>query len=413
MIRAQPNCRRPPSGRAIRIGIGIYGLLLAANFSSAFSAGAEPRSALPPPGNQALWTPAQKQIGFRNIAKLYGGDVIRHGSRILPLPQASSPLDLHFSFHGGTWDVQRFMVHNRIAGLMVLRAGKIVLERYALGQTAHDQWVSFSVAKSVTSTLLGAAIRDGYIGGLDELVTRYIPELANSGYAGVTLRQALTMQTGLRWDENYKNPDSDWGRTLSLDVPNDTHAAVDVVQYMATLPRDHAPGSVFEYNSGNAQILGILVQRATHKTLAAYLEEKIWRPVGMEADAFWVRDKLGRSLGRSLLNATLRDYARFGYFFMHGALVDGHSILPDGWVAEATRLQVRTGWGDIGYGYQWWINIDHSYRAIGICGQMIFLDPGSDTVIVANSAWPEADWDAGYEAVQAFNDAVIRTIGPR
>jgi CubicO group peptidase (beta-lactamase class C family) len=349
-------------------------------------------------------------IGFRNIARLYGGDVVHHGSTVMPLPRAAHQLQVHYQSEGASWDPAKFMEHNHVAGLIVLHQGNIVLERYALGQTEHDQWVSFSVAKSVNSTLLGAAIRDGFISGLDDPVTRYIPELAGSAYAGVTLRQALTMTAGLRWDEDYKNPNSDWGATLSMDVPGDTKPAVDVVKYMATLPRAAAPGTVFLYNSGNAQILGIVVQNAVHKTLAAYLEEKIWRPVGMEADAYWVRDKFGRTIGRSLLNATLRDYARFGYFFMHGAQVGGKSILPPGWIEDATRSHIGANWDDIGYGYQWWINPDGTYRAIGICGQMIYLDPKSDIVIVTNSAWPEADWDPGYPAVSAFYTAVTQAL---
>lgn len=371
-------------------------------------AGTEPAAALPPPGNQALWSPSQKIVGFRNIARLYGGDVVHHGDKVMPLPKAAHEWDIRYSSGGSDWDAARFMEHNRVAGLLILHRGRIVLERYGLGQTEHDQWVSFSVAKSVNSTLLGAAVRDGLIRGLDDPVTRYIPELSNSGYADVTLRQALTMTAGLKWDEDYKNPDSDWGRTLSLDVPGDTRPAVDVVKYMAALPRANKPGTVFLYNSGNAQILGIVVQRAIHKTLAAYLEEKIWKPLGMEADGFWVRDRFGRSLGRSLLNATLRDYGRFGYFFMHGAVIDGVSILPSGWIEDATRSHVKTGWDDIGYGYQWWINPDGTYRAIGICGQMIFLDPKDDLVVVTNSAWPQADWDPAYEAVNAFNAAVVK-----
>jgi CubicO group peptidase (beta-lactamase class C family) len=389
---------------------GIAAAALALGLTANGLAGTEPQSALPPPGNQALWKPEQKIVGFRNIARLYGGDVVHHGTTVMPLPRTPHELDVHYKAGGEDWDAAKFMEHNRVAGLLVLHRGRIVLERYGLGQTEHDQWVSFSVAKSVNSTLLGAAIRDGFIGGLEDPVTRYIPELTKSGYAGVTLRQALTMTTGLRWDENYKNPESDWGRSLSMDVPGDTKPAVDIVQYMAGRPRVTAPGTVFLYNSGNAQILGVVVQRATHKTLAAYLEEKIWRPLGMEADAYWVRDRFGRSIGRSLLNATLRDYARFGYFFMHGAQIGGTSILPQGWIEDATRSHIKTDWDDIGYGYQWWINPDGTYRAIGICGQMIFLDPKSDIVIVTNSAWPEADWDPGYDAVSAFNAAVVKAL---
>ncbi len=396
---------------SLRVPVALLTLGL---LTAAPAAPAAPAS-LPPADRQAFWTPAEKVVGFRSMARLYGGDVVHHGTRVMPLPRAERQLEVRFTAGGRAFDAATFMDHNRVAGLIVLAHGRIVLERYGLGQSEHDQWVSFSVAKSLTSTLLGAAIRDGAIGGLDDPVSRYIPELAGSGYAGVSLRQALTMSTGLRWDENYANPESDWGRTLSLATPGDTRPGVDIVAYMAQLPRVSAPGTVFLYNSGNAQILGVVVQRAVHKTLAAYLEEKIWRPLGMEADGYWVRDRFGRSFGRSLFNATLRDYARFGDFFLHGAAIDGVSILPEGWVADATRSHIRSDWGDVGYGYQWWVNPDGSYRAIGIFGQQIFLDARSDVVIVTNSAWPEADWDPGYEAVNAFNRAVVsalRSPGP-
>jgi CubicO group peptidase (beta-lactamase class C family) len=389
---------------------GLQGALLALGLLSSTLAVAGESPALPPADRQAFWTPAQKIIGFRSMARLYGGDVVHHGTKVMPLLRAARELEVRFKAGGNSFDVSTFMEHNRVAGLIVLHRGVVVLERYRLGQSKDDQWVSFSVAKSVNSTLLGAAVHDGAIGGLDDPVTRYIPELAGSGYAGVSLRQALEMAVGLRWNENYADPESDWGRTLSLATPGDTRPGVDIVDYMAHLPRAGAPGTVFLYNSGNAQILGVVVQRAVHKTLAAYLEEKIWRPLGMEADAYWVRDRFGRSFGRSLFNATLRDYARFGYFFMHGARINGVSILPEGWVADATRSHIHTDWDDIGYGYQWWVNPDGSYRAIGIFGQMIFLDARSDVVIVTNSAWPDADWDPGYEAVDAFNRAVVSSL---
>ncbi len=202
----------------------------------------------------------------------------------------------------------------------------------------------------MTSTLLGAAIRDGAIGGLDDLVTRYIPDLADSGYAGVTLRQALTMTVGLRWDENYKNPDSDWGRTLDLDVPGNKRPPVDVVKYMAGLPRVARREKCSSTTPVTPKSSASWFRTPRTRIWASYLEEKIWKPLGMEADAYWVRDKLGRSVGRSLLNATLRDYARFGQFFMHGAVINGASILPAGWVQDASRSHIHTDWDDVGYG---------------------------------------------------------------
>ena len=393
----------------MKIRPGLQGALLALGLLTTTLAAAD-QAPLPPADRQAFWTPPEKLVGFRSMARIYGGDVVHHGTRVMPLPKAARELAVRFEAGGRSFDAATFMEHNRVAGLLVLHRGAIVLERYGLGRSEHDQWVSFSVAKSVTSTLLGAAIHDGVIAGLDDPVTRYIPELAGSDYAGVTLRQALTMSVGLRWNENYADAQSDWGRTLSLAIPGDDRPGVDIVAYMARLPRVNAPGAGFLYNSGNAQILGVVVQRATHKTLAAYLEEKIWRPLGMEADGYWVRDRFGRSFGRSLFNATLRDYARFGYFFMHGVRIDGASILPEGWVSDATRSHIHTDWDDIGYGYQWWVNPDGSYRAIGIFGQQIFLDATTDVVIVTNSAWPEADWDPGYQAVDAFNRAVVSAL---
>lgn len=388
-----------------KLNIAVFALLLITT-----CAGAVER-ALPPADKQASWTPEQKIVGFRNMARIYDGDVVHHGTKALPMPRSTRELSVQYRDAAGhPVTVAKFMDDNRVAGLIVLSRGKIMLERYALGQTERDQWVSFSVAKSVTSTLLGAAIRDGAIGGLDDLVSRYIPELAESGYQGVTLRQALIMATGLRWKEDYKDPESDWERTLSHATPGDTRQGVDIVAYIAHLPRESPPGTTFLYNSGNTQILGVAVQRAIHETLAAYLEQKIWRPLGMEADAFWVRDRFGRSDGRSLFNATLRDYGRFGYFFMHGAKINGASILPAGWISDATRSHIKSDWGNVGYGYQWWINPDGPYRAIGIYGQAIYLDPRSDIVIVTNSAWPEADWDPGYDAFDAFALAVTRAL---
>jgi CubicO group peptidase (beta-lactamase class C family) len=153
-----------------RTWVSIAAAAVALGLTANVPAGTEPQSALPPAGNQALWSPEQKVVGFRNIARLYGGDVIHHGTTVMPLPRAPHELDVRYQVAGATWDAGKFMEHNRVAGLIVLHEGRIVLERYGLGQTEHDQWVSFSVAKSVNSTLLGAAIRDGFISGLEDPV---------------------------------------------------------------------------------------------------------------------------------------------------------------------------------------------------------------------------------------------------
>jgi CubicO group peptidase (beta-lactamase class C family) len=381
-------------------------LLLVALSASA----GEKELVLPPPNGQPFWTLEQKRVGFRNMARIYLGHAVAHGPRVYALPREPRELKVEVMVEGKRLDVAGFMAHNEVSGLIVLYRGRIVLERYALGRSEQDLWPSFSVAKSVTSTLLGAALRDGAIQSLEDPVSRYLPELAQTGYEGVSIRQALTMAVGLAWNEDYEDPNSDWAKIRSLPSPGDDRPGVDVIAHLAKLPRVAAPGSVFHYNSGNAQLLGVLVQRATGKSLAAYLSEKIWAPFGMEADAFWVRDREGRTLGSSLLNARLRDYARFGYFFMHGGAIDGRPVLPDGWVTDATRAHLKSDWEDWLYGYEWWVRPDGPYSAIGIFGQELYLDPRNDVVIVTNSAWSEADWDPGYAATAAFNLAVVRAL---
>ena len=174
---------------------------------------------------------------------------------------------------------------------------------------------------------------------------------------------------------------------------------------MKKLPREAPPGSKWVYKTGESDLMGVLLSRATHKHPADYLSEKIWSKYGMERDAVWMLDRAGEELGGCCLSMTLRDYGRFGQFFMRGGKINGVSILPEGWVAEATRAQVPK------YGFQWWVlQGDGSYDAQGIFGQAIHVDPKQDLVIVTSSAWPSADdekyWKNGSAYFAAVTDAL-------
>jgi CubicO group peptidase (beta-lactamase class C family) len=272
------------------------------------------------------------------------------------------------------------------AGLLVLQDGRVRLERYALGHAAAGRWTSFSVAKSVTSTLVGAAIRDGYIRGLDDSLTRYLPELAGSAYDGVTVRHLLTMTSGVAFNEDYADPNSDIARLYRAPPP----PGEDVnVAYMRRMPRQAAPGTRWNYKTPETNLTGLLVMRATGKPLATYLSEKIWRPYGMEQDATWLLDD-GREQGGCCLQVALRDYARFGQFMLEGGRAGGRAVVPDGWVAAATTRQADIGRPGSGYGYQWWTSDDGTYAARGIFGQLIHVDAARRLVIVTSSAWPVA-----------------------
>jgi CubicO group peptidase (beta-lactamase class C family) len=256
-------------------------------------------------------------------------------------------------------DFRQFMDAQRVRGVLVLQDGRIRLERYAPPQTPATRWNSFSIAKSVTSTLVGAAIKDGYIKSLDDPVTRYIKSLRGSAYDDVSVRQLLTMTSGVKWNEDYTDVNSDVARMYSQ-APDPGFDMT--VSYVRKLPREAPPGRTWVYKTSETNLVGVLVAEATGKDLANYLSEKIWRPYGMERDAEWMIDDVGHEQGGCCLGMTLRDYGRFGQFILDDARIDGRSIVADKWLAEATRTQVSTG-GAGGYGYQGPATMRHSKGA--------------------------------------------------
>jgi CubicO group peptidase (beta-lactamase class C family) len=295
------------------------------------------------------------------------------------------------------------MKDQRIHGLLVLHDGKIRLERYTAPQTPSTRWNSFSVSKSVTSTLVGAAMKDGYIKSLDDDVTKYIKELRGSAYEGVSVRQLLTMTSGVKWNEDYTDPKSDVAQMYAQ--PADPGFDM-TTSYVRKLPREAAPGAKWVYKTAETNLVGVLVSAATGKPLAQYLSDKIWRPLGMERDAEWMIDEVGHEQGGCCLAMTLRDYGRFGQFILDGARINGRSIVADGWLDDATKSHVSTGGGGAGYGYQWWIRGDGTFEGRGIYGQTLHIDRARRLVIVINSATMQPTDRAAGQARQDFISAV-------
>jgi CubicO group peptidase (beta-lactamase class C family) len=326
-----------------------------------------------------FWSQAQRDQNFPAMEKLFPGHVVKAGGKVRPLPPGK-PLAIPAA------RIETAMADLNIAGMIVVQDGKVRLERYARGYGPEGRWTSFSVAKSFTSTLVGAAIRDGYIKSIDDRVTRYIPDLAGGGYDGVTVRQLLTMTSGVKWNEDYTDPKSDVARMFSEAVP----AGQDpTVAYMKKLSRETAPGTKWVYKTGETNLIGVLVERATKKTLATYLSQKLWKPWGMERDAFWMVNPAGHEVSGCCLSVSLRDYARMGLFALSG----GKGVVPKGWFARATSSQIPPSGdfaGGAGYGYQWWVLPGGRYAAIGIFGQSIMIDPAKKLVIAVSSAWPRA-----------------------
>jgi len=253
------------------------------------------------------------------------------------------------------------------------------------------------------------AIKDGLIKSIDDPLTDYIPELAGSGYDGVTVQQLLTMTSGVRWNEDYGDPKSDvalFNNTKPVDGMD------PIIVYMKTLENEAEPGTRWQYNTCETNLIGVLVAKVTGKTISAYLSEKVWAPYGMKQNAEWLLNEGGKEIGGCCISATIRDYALFGQFAMDGGVIDGQSIVPEGWFAKAGTKQAEIGVEGRGYGYQWWTNDDGSFAGQGIFGQGIFIDPKRKLVIASNGNWPSASPDDFknqrldfYKAVQASIDA--------
>lgn len=342
-----------------------------------------------------FWNQAQRFERFRAMETLFPGHKVTAGGTVRALP-AGAPLGISDA------DVETYMQANNVSGLIVLQDGKVRLEKYAFGYGPEGRWTSFSVAKSFTSTLVGAAVRDGYIKSLDDPVTRYIPELAGSGYDGVSVEQLLTMTSGVRWNEDYTDANSDVAKMYAGPVPEGMDPTV---AYMRTLPRATPPGEKWVYKTGETNLIGVLVTRVTGKSLATYLTEKVWQPYGMEQDAFWMIDGTMQDLGGCCMSAALRDYARMGQFALEG----GRGVVPDGWFANATAAKADTGRPGFGYGYQWWTYPKGRFGAQGIFGQGITVDPAKRIVIAQSAAWPKATGAELGAARLAFFDKLIAT----
>ncbi len=359
-------------------------------------------------------TPEMAINTFRNIDRLFPTRTIARSATPRALPPAARSLGaLSFTDSGKTYALDDYFRLNRIAAMLVLNDGKVALERYQYGNTERTRWMSMSVAKSVTSTLIGAAVHDGKIRGLDDSVTRYVPALKGSAYEGVSIRDVLMMASGVKWDETYTDPNSDRRHLLEAQIAQTPGAAMAV---MAKLPRAAAPGTRNNYSTGETQVVGEIVRGAVGEPLATYLSRKIWQPMGMEADAKWWLDSPdGMEIGGSGISATLRDYGRFGLFILNDGVIDGRRVLPEGWVREAGSPKVLRGGTPLPYGYMWWTaeseadKRDGAFAAEGIHGQYIYINPAAKVVIVVWGARPHPVRGAVVNDMAVF-DAVVEAL---
>ena len=351
---------------------------------------------------------------FEHSDTLFPVKVVQGQGPVRPLRASAIHLKgLQFKSGSQDYDLFDYLAYNRVAGLLIVKNGEVVLEDYELGTGPGARWPSFSMAKSVSSTLLGAAMQQGLIKSLDDPVTQYLPEMEGGAYEGVSIRNILQMASGVKWDETYTDPKSDRRQLLEAQLAQKPGA---IIAYMNALRRAGAPGTIWNYSTGESFLIGALLERVTHKPLATYLSETLWSPLGMEKDAtWWTESPGGMGLSGSGLGATLRDYARFGSFVLSDGVVDGKRIVPEGWFREACSAHLIGG-TRVDYGYFWWPipegdAIHHgAFQARGIFGQHMYINPAEKLVIVVLSARPKPDSSSDPVSDTAFFAAVAKAL---
>jgi len=274
--------------------LAILALPLTLQAKAPFVNPADDLNHLGAPDKLLFWKPKQQIASYRNIDKIFPTRVIVKDSYVLELPVKPEKLgQVEFREGDVSWNVDRYFEMQNVAGLLVIKDGDIVYERYGLGNDENSRWISWSIAKSVTSMLIGAAIKDGYITSVDDKITDYLPLLKDSSYDQATIRNLLQMASGVEWVEEYADKESDINT-----APFDT---LGLYEYLREKPRAAAPGEKFNYNTAETNIAGDLLRSAIGNNLSTYLSEKIWKPYGMGADANWML--LQRAMFSALVEA--------------------------------------------------------------------------------------------------------------
>lgn len=363
-----------------------------------------------------LFSGEEQYSNFYRTEELLPSQKVAKSSQPIEWPQGKAvELPQHYNYQGKQLPVQALLEETDTAALLVIKDGKIRYEDYRLSGAPDRHWMSMSVAKSVVSALMGIAVADGKIKSIEDTAVTYVPALKGSAYENVSIKNILQMSSGARWLEEYGNPDSEIARLGKAMVTGSS-----LVEFVAAIQNELEPGTFNRYNSADTQVLGLILEAAVGKSMAAYTQEKLWGPLGATHDAYWNTDNDGNAMAFSGFNATARDYARIGEAFRLNGTFNGRQIIPAEWVKasitpDAPHLMPgprKNSDAGMGYGYQWWIpeGNQQDYSAIGILNQFVYVSPNHNTVIVKlsasrnyASAGDETSWRE-YETIELFRE---------
>ncbi|TMM56798.1 serine hydrolase [Maribacter algarum] len=347
-------------------------------------------------------------------------EIMPSGNPVSILKKNLIDLPETYIFNGKSHKTEDLIQETDITGLMVLKNDTILFEKYYQENTPEDHTIGWSVTKSIVSALVGIALKEGHIKGVNDSVNQYLPELKGSAYEHVTIKNLLQMSSGVSWNEDYSDSDSDinrFGRTLALGRSFES--------FVKTLKYDKPQGTFNRYNSSDTQVLGMIVSRATGTTVSNYLEKKLWQPLGMERKGYWVIDNQGNEFAAAGLSASLVDYAKFGLLFLHEGNWNGKQLIPKKWVSQSITPDAphllpgenENSNNDFGYGFQWWVfeGGEGEYAAMGIYNQLIYINPKRNIIIVksaANNNYGITNDESSFREKEsiAFLRAIVKSI---
>ena len=350
------------------------------------------------------------------LDQVFEGRLVRRADRASRLGRAASEPVLQYYYQGAAADLDRYLSRNPATGFLIARGETILVERYQYGRNDRHRFTSWSMAKTVTSMLVGIAIAEGRIRSVDDPAAIYVSALAGTEYGRTSLRHLLQMSSGVRFVEEYS------GRDDVAQLSADTFRQVGAGGVEAVTRYDQRvlpAGSKFSYASVETQVLGLVLRNAVGRPVADYLSEKIWQPMGAEADATWLVDRAGQEATYCCINAVLRDYARLAVLLAHDGNWRGRQIIPAAWIAEATRarpepshLKPGVATPFFGYGYQTWIFPGERpmFALLGVRGQTILVDPTSRLVMV-HTAVRKQPSSPGPSELSALWRTVVSALG--
>ncbi|HEY8244944.1 MAG TPA: serine hydrolase [Casimicrobiaceae bacterium] len=344
----------------------------------------------------------------------YAARKVPKGERVQALARAEREPSIAYRYAQESGGLDTYLDNTHTTGVLIVKDGTILAERYQYGATPASRMTSFSMGKTVTAMLVGIAVAEGAIASIDDRADKYVPELRGTLYGETRIRHLLTMSSGIRFVETYSGSDDIATLALLSLLGNSDGGAATLVPFTT---RERPAGERFHYSSADTQALGLVLRAATGRTLADYLSEKIWKPMGAEADASWLVDKGGYEIAYAGVNATLRDWGRFGMLLADGGVAGGRQVIPSAWIRDATRPAGKGFYpGDhglfFGYGYQTWIMPGEGRQFVlrGLRRQFVFVDPDAKLVMVSTAAENVA---GGNGEQLALWNALTRTLAPR